>query len=326
MSEGSKTGRGEIYKDRRVQLLLSKFVSGELSKLTPVYDPKRGYRYPIAEKIVGEPATTNEFLSNLFDVGVLRRELYDKIIYCPSCNSANVSVHYCCPHCKAFNIRKSALIEHVSCGYMDTEESFLKKGKLVCPKCGKELSKPDVDYRKAGVWCTCNGCDKSFDIPVPIHFCRDCHQSFSFEDALYEDVYLYKMSDEAMQEASLGLVLIAPIREFLEKRGFDVETPGFLKGKSGASHLFDIMASRDGTSRNITVIDLATATEGAVSEQSVIGMFAKVYDVSPDKACLIAIPEMNENGKRLAALYKIELIEAKGQKEILKRLKSTIKE
>ena len=326
MSRVSKTERAEVYKDNRVQLLLSKFVSGELSKLTPVYDPKRGYRYPVAEKIVGEPATTDEFLNHLFEVGVLERELYDKIIYCPKCDSANVSVHYCCPHCRSFNIRKSALIEHVPCGYIDAEEQFRKKGELVCPKCGKKLSKPDVDYRKAGVWCTCNDCDKSFDIPVTFHFCRDCNQRFSFEDALYKDVYLYKMSDEAMQEAALGPILIAPIRGLLEKRGFDVETPGFLKGRSGASHMFDIMASRGGISRNVTVIDLATATEDVVSEQSVIGMFAKVYDVSPDRACLVVIPKMNEDGKKLAALYKIELIEAKGRKEALKRLKATIKE
>jgi hypothetical protein len=326
MSKVPKIERAEVYKDHHVQLLLSKFVSGELNKLTPVYDPKRGYRYPIAEKIVGEPAATDEFLSHLFDVGVLERELYDKIIYCPNCDSANVSVHYCCPHCKSFNIRKSALVEHVPCGYIDAEEKFRKEEKLVCPKCGKELSKPDVDYRKAGIWCTCSDCGKSFDIPVPLHFCRDCRQGFSFEDALYKDVYLYKISDEAMQEAALGLILIAPIKEFLEKRGFAVETPGFLKGKSGASHMFDIMASRGGISRNITVMDLATVSEGVISEQSVIGMFAKIYDVSPDKACLIAIPKMNENGKKLAALYNIELIEAKNQKEALELLKATIKD
>ncbi len=326
MSKVSKTERAEVYKDHRVQLLLGKFVSGQLSKLTPVYDPKRGYRYSIAEKIVGEPAATDKFLSQLFDVGVLERELYDKIVYCPTCDSANVSLHYCCPHCKSFNIRKSALVEHVPCGYIDAEEQFRKKGKLVCPKCGKKLSKLDVDYRKAGVWCTCNDCGKSFDIPVPLHFCRDCHQNFSFEEALYKDVYLYKISDEAMQEAALGPILIAPIREFLEKSGFDVETPGFLKGKSGASHMFDIMASRDEISRNITVIDLATASEGVISEQSVIGMFAKVYDVSPDKAYLVAIPKMNEDGKKLAALYNIELVEARDQQEALKRLKAAIKE
>jgi len=325
VSEASKDQRVKLYKDHNVQLLISKFVSGELGKLTPVYDPKYGYRYPIVDAIVGDPSSTDEFLQRISEAGVLKRELYDKIVYCPSCNTANVSMHYCCPHCKSFDVRKSALIEHIQCGYIDTEEKFRKDDKLVCPRCRKELTKPDMDYHKAGVWCTCNDCGKSFDIPVPAHFCRNCHRNFMFEEALYKDVYAYSLTPEATKEATLGWILIAPIREFLEGRGFKVESPGFLKGKSGASHMFDITASPTGVKRNINVIDLATSTDDVVSEQPVIAMFAKIYDVSPDKACLVAIPKMSENGKKLATLYKIELIEAKDQNEAIKALKVCMK-
>ncbi len=327
MSKASKDQRVKLYKDHNVQLLISKFVSGELSKLNPVYDPKYGYRYPVVDAIVSDPSSTDELLRSLFEAGVLKRELYDKIVYCPSCNTADVSIHYCCPHCKSFDVRKSALIEHIQCGYIDTEEKFRKNDKLVCPRCRKELTKPDVDYHKAGVWCTCNECGKSFDIPVPAHFCRDCHRNFSFEESLYKDVYSYSLTPEAMKEATLGWILITPIREFLESRGFEVESPGFLKGKSGASHMFDITASPAGVERNITVIDLATSTDDIASEQPVIAMFAKIYDVSPERACLVAIPRMSENGKKLAALYKIQLIEAKDQKEVIKEFeKACIKE
>lgn len=318
--------RIQLYKDRNVQLFISKFVSGDLSKLSPVYDPKYGYRYPVVDAIAGDPSSTDELLQSLFEAGVLKRELYDKIVYCPSCDTANVSMHYCCPHCKSFDVRKSALIEHIKCGYIDTEEHFRKDDKLVCPRCRKELTKPDVDYHKAGVWCTCNECGKSFDIPVSAHFCRDCHRNFTFEEALYKDVYSYSLTSEAMKEATLGWILIAPIREFLESRGFEVESPGFLKGKSGANHMFDITASPTEVKRNITVIDLATSADDIVSEQPVIAMFAKIYDVSPDKACLVAIPRMSENGKKLAALYKIELIEAKDQNEAIKALKACVEE
>ena len=324
MSKASKDQRVKLYKDHNVQLLISKFVSGELSKLNPVYDPKYGYRYPVVDAIVSDPSSTDELLRSLFEAGVLKRELYDKIVYCPSCNTADVSIHYCCPHCKSFDVRKSALIEHIQCGYIDTEEKFRKNDKLVCPRCRKELTKPDVDYHKAGVWCTCNECGKSFDIPVPAHFCRDCHRNFSFEEAFYRDVYSYSLTPEAMKEATLGWILITPIREFLESRGFEVESPGFLKGKSGASHMFDITASPAGVERNITVIDLATSTDDIASEQPVIAMFAKIYDVSPERACLVAIPRMSENGKKLAALYKIQLIEAKDQKEVIKEFEKAL--
>jgi len=325
MSKASKDQRVKLYKNHNVQLFVSKFVSGELSKLDPVYDPKYGYRYPVVDAIVGDPSSTDEFLHSLSEAGVLKKELYDKIVYCPSCDSANVSIHYCCPHCKSFDVRKSALIEHIQCGYIDTEEHFRKEGKLVCPRCRKELTKPDVDYHKAGVWCACNDCGKSFDIPVPAHFCRDCRRNFMFEEALYKNVYSYSLTTEAVKEATLGWILIAPLREFLQGLGFEVESPGFMKGKSGASHMFDITASPKGVKRNITVIDLATSTDDVVSEQPVIAMFAKIYDVSPDKACLVAIPKIGENGRRLASLYKIELIEAKDQNEAIKALKACMK-
>jgi len=320
MSKSSKDQRVKLYKDRNVQLLISKFVSNELSKLNPVYDSKHGYKYPVVDAIVGDPSSTDELLQGLFEAGVLKKELYDKIVYCPYCNTANVSMHYCCPHCKSFDVRKSALIEHIQCGYIDTEEKFRKDGKLACPRCRKELTKPDVDYHKAGVWCTCNECGKSFDIPVTAHFCRDCRRNFTFEEAFYKDVYSYSLTPEAMKEATLGWILIAPIREFLEGREFKVESPGFLRGKSGASHMFDITASPAGVKRNVTVIDLATSADDIVSEQPVIAMFAKIYDVAPDKACLVAIPKMSENGKKLASLYKIELVEAKDQNEVIKAL------
>jgi len=320
MSKVSKDQRVKLYKNHNVQLFVSKFVSGELSKLNPVYDPKYGYRYPVVDAILGDPSSTDEFLESLFEADILERELYDKIVYCPYCDSANVSIHYCCPHCKSFDIKKSALIEHIQCGYIEVEERFRKNDKLVCPRCHKELTKPDVDYHKAGVWCACNECGKNFDIPVPAHFCRECRKGFTFEESLYKDVYSYSLTSEAMKEATVGWIMIAPIREFLQSRGFKVESPGFLKGKSGASHMFDITASPKGVKRNITVIDLATSTDDVVSEQPVIAMFAKIYDVSPDRACLVAIPKIVEDGKKLASLYKIELIEAKDQKEVIKAL------
>jgi len=322
MSKASKIERTELYKDHLVQVFLSKFVSGEIPRLDPVFNPDEGYKYPLIEAILGDPVKVENFLTKLGKAGILKKELYDKILFCPSCGSPKISIHYNCPHCKSFNVRKSALIEHLQCGYIDTEDHFQKGDKLLCPRCGKELAKPDVDYRKAGIWCTCNDCKKSFDIPVPSHFCRNCHNNFIFEDAVYEDVYSYKLSSEAKKEASLGWILISPIREFLESHGFEVETPGFLKGKSGASHMFDITAFRTGVPKDVTVIDLATSAENVVSEQPVIALFAKIYDVAPDNACLIAIPEITENGKKMAKLYNITLIEAKNPKEAIKALES----
>jgi hypothetical protein len=325
MPKGSKDKWFETYKDSRVQLFISKFLSGEITAVSPIYDLEQGYRYPIVEDITGDRAGATEFLENLAELGILRRKLYDKTLHCSNCGSANVSIRYCCPYCSSFDVSKSSLIEHIRCGYIDTEEHFREADKLMCPRCHVELTKPDMDYRKAGVWCTCNECGKSFDIPITSHFCRNCHHNFGFEEAIYKDVYSYSMTEEAMQEASLGWILIAPIREFLQSRGFQVESPGFLKGKSGANHMFDIIAYRSGNSENANAFDLATSTGDAVSEQAVIAMFAKVFDATPNRACLIAIPKLNNNAKKLAVLYKIDLIEAKGQDEAIDALEACLR-
>jgi len=188
------------------------------------------------------------------------------------------------------------------------------------------LKKLDVDYRRAGMWCTCKDCGKSFDIPVAAHFCRDCHTNFIFEDAVIKDVYAYSLKAEAKEEVALGWVLIAPIREFLIESGFEVESPAFIKGKSGANHMFDIATYKGEwkVTRKVAVIDLATTTENTVTEQPVIALFAKIFDVSPDSAYLIAIPSISQNGKKMAELYNIKVIEAKNQKEAIKALKDKL--
>ena len=328
MQKTAKKETQELYKDRNTQILLSKFLSGEMKTLEPVYDPQFGYHYPMVEAIVGDTSKIEAFLSELHGSGILEKKLYDKVILCPKCTSPNISIRYCCPFCKSFDIQKSSLVEHVKCGYMDLEANFRQGGKYVCPKCHEVMRAIDVDYRKAGVWCTCNSCSKSFDIPVSEHFCRNCHATSTFEEASIKEFYSYTLNENVRGEASsLSWFLVAPITEVLTKDGLTVKCPAFLKGKSGANHSFDIIAHKgnaDVPQRTI-VIDLATSGENAVSEQPVIALFAKIFDVSPEKAYLIAIPRLTENGKKMAELYKIRTIEAENAKEATTLLKASLK-
>ncbi|MEM2393745.1 MAG: hypothetical protein QXW82_02325 [Candidatus Bathyarchaeia archaeon] len=320
MSKTDKVERIELYKDKKVQTLLSKILAEEIGEIKPVFDPSSGYRYPIVEAVLGENPQVESFLTRLYEAGILERKLYDRVIFCPNCNSQNISTHYCCPYCKSFNIQRGSLIEHVKCGYIGVEENFRNDGVLICPKCRKELKKLDVDYRRAGVWCTCRECQKSFDVPTTKHFCRDCQAEFTFEEMEMKDVYAYTLNEKVRNEISLGWVYVPSIKEFLVQKGFEVEAPAFLKGRSGANHMFDLAVYQKGK-KGVTVIDLAAATGDVVSEQPVIALFAKIYDVSPESAYLVAIPKLSENGNRMAQLYNIKIIEGRDAKEITHALK-----
>jgi hypothetical protein len=328
MQKTTKKETVEQYKDRNTQILISKFLSGEMKTLEPMYDPQLGYRYPTVEAIVGDASNVEAFLSRLHGLGILEKKLYDKVIICPNCTSPNVSIRYCCPFCKSFDIQKSSLVEHIKCGYMDLEANFRQGAKYVCPKCHEVMRAIDVDYRKAGVWCTCNNCNKSFDIPVSEHFCRNCHATSTFEESVIKEVYAYTLNENVRGESSSqSWFLVAPITELLTKEGLTVKCPAFLKGKSGANHSFDIIAYKGNADapQKTVVIDLATSAEDTVSEQPVIALFAKIFDVSPEKAYLIAIPKLTDNGKRMAELYKIHAIEAVNANEATTLLKASIK-
>ena len=90
----SKTERMKLYADRNTQVFLSKFLSDETSTLEPAYDPETGYRYKIVEAIVGTASEAEAFLTKLYEVGILERSLYDRIIHCPKCGSTNNSIHW----------------------------------------------------------------------------------------------------------------------------------------------------------------------------------------------------------------------------------------
>ncbi|MCW4011072.1 MAG: hypothetical protein NWF05_10720 [Candidatus Bathyarchaeota archaeon] len=318
-----KTDSAGNFDDPDKEALLSRFLSGEIKVLEPTYNPEVGYHYPEAEAIVGDAAKLQSVLNKLVSEKVLEAKLFDKVIYCPGCGSAGINFRYCCPFCKSFNIKKSSLIEHVKCGYLDLEENFHKDGKLVCPKCHQELRRLDADYRKAGVWCACKDCGKSFDIPVPEHYCTRCHSVSNFEQAIIKEVYSYTLSEKAKEDLSSNLFLAAPLRELLLQQGLRVESPAQLVGKSGATHNFNLAAYADNQSK-VMVIDLAMSTDGLVSEQPVIALFAKIFDVSPDKAFLVAIPRLNENARKMAELYNIEAIDARNQAEAVAALKQKL--
>ncbi|MEM1659747.1 MAG: hypothetical protein QXR17_01165 [Candidatus Bathyarchaeia archaeon] len=322
MTITQKQSRSELYKDTKIQSLLSFFISGEITELKPVFNLKHGYLYPQVESITGDREKVENFLTQLYEAGILDRQLYDRIIYCPKCKSQNISTHYCCPYCESFDIKRSSLLEHVKCGYIDVEDKFRKNEKLYCPKCKIEIIQ-GKDYRKAGIWCTCKECGKSFDTPIVKHFCRNCQETFTFENLEMKDVYTYRLNEKVKNEIAPGLIFIGPIKELLERLGFKVDSPAFLKGRSGATHTFDIAIYKSDEAKCLAVIDLATSND-VVTEQPVIALFAKIYDATPERAYLIAIPRLSDNAKKMADLYKIKVIEGKSASEVTVAIKEEI--
>jgi len=325
MVKTRKKTASKANKESNAQRVLDRIRQDNITEIKPVYDPERNCTncYPIVEKFVDSDIKIEPILEEIAETGVLVKKLYDKMVLCPKCNSRHTTTRYNCPYCNSFDIEKSSLIEHIKCGYMDVEQKFHKEKNLVCPKCGNKLNKADFDYKKAGVWCKCNNCEKNFDIPTPSHFCRKCGSISTFEEINLKNIFSYKVKKAAKKGSSNSSLLNLGITKFLTENGWKVKSSTKINGKSGAEHVFDIIAFKKSKSKEMIVIDIATSEE-MVAEQPVVALFAKIFDVSPKRSLLIAIPKINDNGKKMAKLYKIQIIEAKNQVQVIKNLQEIL--
>ncbi len=309
--------RYSAYKDPEVAHFLLEMLERGL-EITPVFDLKYGYRYPEVEKITGKnPIQTREFLHRLARVGILDEELYDMSIKCPSCNHADISTNYVCPFCNSPRIIRNALIEHIRCGYIDNLTKFRTNGDLICPRCKAKIGKEE--YRSAGSWYECLDCKKRIETPQVIHLCRDCKERFTFDDALYHEVYRYRLSKQAISEIKSGALFSSLAKRIFTDLDYEVKVPSRLIGESGIQHEFDILArGKDG--KTITLDTLFSSKP--IGPTEIIREYGKIFDTKAE-AYIVASPSLDEEAKKLARSYGLNVIEG-DPTEALNELKKAL--
>lgn len=310
--------RQSLYQDPAVQLLLSKFLKAELVELVPDFDLGHTVRYHEVEDVVdGDTNAAKQLVEKLWDAGIFKRKFYEKILVCPSCVSANMSNDYVCPNCNSIDIERKTLLEHTACGTIDSVDNFLVEGGLLCPKCNTELVEAGADYQKLGSWFECNQCGKRSDMPNPIHRCRNCGHIFTIKEAGFVSLYAYRLSSEAEDEFKRGYLVMKPLGIVLEDFQYRVEMPAQLSGRSGGMHRFDAVATKGS---EVVVLDFI-ASDKQINEVPIASMYAKIFDVSPSQAIVVAIPGLTDKARKLATLYRIMTIEANDSESAADMLK-----
>ena len=139
------------------------------------------------------------------------------------------------------------------------------------------------------------------------------------EEALYEPVFSYELEESVKEVAMTIRSILNSLTGLLRARGFSVRVPGFVNGRSGEEHMFDLIANQ-GANKSLAV-DIFVA-DSSIPERVVTTMFAKLYDTAFTDAFLIAIPRIREEGRRLAGLYRISLVEGRSRDEVMRSFKS----
>jgi hypothetical protein len=252
----------ELFTDHRVQLLLGKFLSGELGAILPVLDRDLGYRYPDVEPFMEKPREAEAFLKTLQKQGLMASETAGFVAYCEFCGSCNV--------------------------------------KERPPKEGENPSNDgEIQYS-----------------------CIDCGKTFAEGTIKLRKVHSYTFSEAGIDEISDRLI-VRPLKDFLNERGYQSTSPGKMEGESNVEHVFDFVAYSGNPSEGVLVIDFVVS-DSPVGEDHVASMFAKVYDTTPLRAVLIVFPELTRDARKLAEQYKINVVETKKLESLWVELRHVI--
>ncbi|MEM2998378.1 MAG: hypothetical protein QW542_05465 [Thermoproteota archaeon] len=288
-------------------------------QLKPNIRPTLDVKYGL-EEVEGAFEDKLRTLERMVETGILHKRFHTKTVKCPFCGSRHVLARYQCPRCGSVNIVKMFLLEHVKCGGKAEEEEFKRTWRL-CPLCGVEVKADDVN--RIGSWFECANCSQRFSEPTLTHSCADCQGRFTLKEVELETVYSYAVDENVEAELKRLLDVMTPLRNALPQ-GYIVETPGLLTGVSGVEHQFDMTVYKRGKGSRKTVIDVVIGNS-LIKEDNVAKMFVKVLDTKPARSILVAVPGTTEGGRRLASLYKIELIEGADVGQAVEKLREAFK-
>ena len=311
-----------ILKDEEGMKLVSDMLETKIADIKPQYDfsTELGFIYPVVEQTIqvkGKAAVS--LLESLSDKGIFKRSFFDKLLRCPRCQSINLRPSIRCPKCGSKNIARGRVLEHLACKYIGVEDEFRAGGRYVCPRCKMELRTMGADYQSRGILRKCRDCGEVFNVPLTNWVCLKC-SSISDDDKIAE-VSIYSYSLDQTKRNWLEFELKPKVRflEFLSQHGYKVAENARVKGRSGAEHCIDMVATRDDdlVSHSIAIgIEIAREKVGL---DRVLDFDVKAYDSGFHNKVLIVVPELGEEAKKFAQLQRIEILEPKELEKVLTR-------
>lgn len=304
--------RDALLQNPEVQAMIQRMIDQGTYSMDSKLE-KGGITYPILQELFPTKSSKEmiHFLDELTAAGILKSKLLDKVIICPTCGSPSVYSKYNCPRCSSFDIGKTVIIEHIRCGFIGSKDKFQNGDILICPKCKNIVT--DNDYRKIGTSFECKSCGTRFEAPRMSHKCNSCEDVFTYKEARYDPIYEFELSEDTKRTVAKGTLPLTSIIATLRENGFEVGSKRELLGKSGATHTFDVVASKGGS---LVVGNFAFEPK----EEDIIGLFAKKYDVDPTFTLLIALTPPTKDEETVSKAYGVQIISPSGSNSIGKQI------
>jgi hypothetical protein len=312
-AEGSQTLSDSEKGDLGMKVVAA-MLAARVADIKPQLDfaTELGFLYPLVEqtaRVKGKEAVS--IVESLTERHILRKSYFDRLLHCPRCQSINLRPSTHCPKCGSGDIARGRILEHVACGYVGVEEEFSVKGKYVCPKCKLELRTVGADYLSRGVLRKCRDCNEIFTSPLVKWRCLKC-SSLSTEDEVIEvNIYAYTLDEGKRNWLEFEIQPKVRFVEFLVHHGYKVTENARVKGRSGAEHRLDMLASRDdGVVTHNVAVGIEIARE-QIGLDRIMDFDVKAFDSGFHDKVLIIIPELGEEARKFASYHGIKVLEPK---------------
>jgi len=305
---------------RKPMKLLAEMLDGNIIDIRPQLDfsSAAGFIYPSVSKALEiKHSEVVPILESLFSEGFLEKKFFDRLLRCPQCQSINLRPIFLCPKCGSGNIARGRIMEHITCNHMGTEDEFLINGKFICPKCHQTLNTASDDYRSLGVLHKCHDCLEIIGMPVMKWHCLKCLCISSEDRIIKTDIFHYWLNEAKRSLLEFEIKPKPQLIKFLNNQGYKVTENASVKGRSGASHVIDLLATKDDGIVTYTIaIGIKVAGE-KIELGEIFDFDDKAYDSGIHDKILVVVPELGREAENFANQQRIKVLEVRDLDAVL---------
>jgi general secretion pathway protein E len=147
--------------------------------------------------------------------------------------------------------------------------------------------------------------------------CLKC-SSVAAEDKITEvNIYSYILNESRRSWLEFELQPKPQLIEFLKQRGYEVTEHATMKGRSGAEHIIDILATRDD---GVITYNIAIGVKIAGDEVALSDIFDfddKAYDIGIHDKILVVVPGLRREAEKFASQQRIKVLEVRDLETVL---------
>ena len=131
------------------------------------------------------------------------------------------------------------------------------------------------------------------------------------------NIYSYRLNEAKRGWLEFELKPKLQLIEFLRQRGYQVKEDAVVKGRSGAEHSIDILATRDDgiVTYNIAIGVKVVGDEIGLGE--IFDFDYKAYDIGIHDKLLVVVPGLRTEAEKFASLQRIKVLEVKDLETVL---------